>query len=201
MGAVYLSKEAKIAYGIFFKLREKLPKADISTLRHISVYLALTNESLDIDNDLKLIVSTDRTMCNLLLSDGTEIRFQNSSDKALNFVIDKRNLGVCMTLFVSTAKPDDLSTIMICGEVLSGDWRYSIGFDDFENKICFIKIYYRNKLIETGTSYFNPSVNRNIGLDCIDGLGYLSDIMVKLDLLYNNVRHVKKNKLVRRKCV
>lgn len=201
MGVVSLSKEAKMAYGIFFWLRKKLPNADICTLRHISVYVAMTNDELDIDNDLKLIVSMDETMCNLLLCDGTEIRFENSSHKSLNFVVDKRNLGIGMSLLVSTDKSDDLCTAKVVGEVVSDDWRYVIGSTDNQDKVYFIKTYYKGNLVENGTSYFKASVNEDIHLDCIDGLGYLTDVMVKLDLLYNNVINIKKNKLVKRKCV
>ena len=199
MGVVSLSKESKMAYGIFLWLRKQLPNADICTLRHISVYVAMTSENLDIYNDLKLILSTDRTMVNLLLSDGTEIRFKNNFDKLLSFVVEKRNLGVFMTMFVSADGLDNLYSTKIVGKVVSADWCYVISAADDEDKLYFIKTYYKNNLMKNGTSYFEASVNGDIHLDCIDGLGYLTDVMVKLDLLYNNVINAKKNNLVRKK--
>ena len=199
MVVVTLSEKEKIIFDVFSWLRKQLPDVDISTLRHISVYLAMTNDQVNIDKDLKLIMSTDKTMCNLVLSDGTEIRFANSSHKLLNFVVEKQDLDICMTLLVSMQEINDSSIVMLCGDVVCGDWNYVVGIEDYENKLCFIKTYYKDKLIENGISYFKASVNGETGLDCIDGLGYLTDVMVKLRLLYNNVRNINKNKLVRRK--
>lgn len=201
MTVVTLSREEKVAFGVFSWLRRQLPNADICTLRHISSYVAKINDELDIDSDVKLIISTDETMCNLLLNDGTEIRFENSSHKSLNFVVERRDLNIFMTLLVSMCDINDLSMARVFGDVVCGDWRYIIGFDDYENKICFIKTYYKNKLIERGTSYFKVSNSDNMGLDSINGLSYLTDAMLKVDLLYNNVRSVNNNKLVRRKCI
>ena len=201
MGVVSLSKKAKMAYGMFSWLRKQLPNADVCTLRHVSVYVAMTNEELDIANDLNLIVSMDETMCNLLLSDGTEIRFENSSHRTLNFVVDKRNLDSHLTLIVSTDESDRLDTTRLLGRVESDGWSYVVGSTDDKNKVYFIKTYYKDNFVESGTSYFIPSINEDIHLDCIDGLGYLTDVMVKLDLLYNNVRSVNNSKLTRRKCV
>lgn len=200
MAVVTLSKEEKISFGLFSWLRRQLPNADICTLRHLSVYLAMTNDELDIDRDVNLIVSMDKTMCNLLIGNRTEIRFENNSDKSLNFVVEKRDLDVNMTLLVSISNLNNSNSIVL-GDVVSGEWRYVIGFDDYENKICFIKTYYKNKLIESGTSYFKIVNNNFIGLDSINGLSYLTDMMIKLDLLYNNVRSANRNKLVRKKCV
>ena len=201
MVVVTLSKEEKIAYGMFSWLRKQLPNADVCTLRHISAYVAKTNNELDIDKDVKLIISMDGTMCNLLINDETEIRFENSSHRTLNFVVEKRDSDVFMILVVSTHKNNDLSTASVFGDVICGDWRYIIGFEDYENKICFIRTYYKNKFNESGTSYFKVSNNNNIELDSINGLSYLSEMMVKVDLLYNNARSVNNSKLTRRKCV
>ena len=201
MNVVSLSDEAKVAYGVFSWLRKQLPKADICTLRHISVYIAVTNDKLDIDNDLKLIVSTDETMCNLLLKNDTEIRFENSSKKSLKFVVDKHNEDIYMSLFVSTFYEGDLSSAMILGRVISDDWLYVIKFNNNDDKLCYIETYYKNKILENGISHFKLENNSDIGLDRIDGLGNLTDVMVKLDLLYNNVRNVKINKLVKRRCI
>lgn len=201
MAVVTLSKEAKNAYDIFKWLREKLPNADICTLRHIGAYVAVAYDEIDIKRDINLILSVDKMMCNLLLNDGSEIRFENNSQKILNFIVDKRDGDIRMTLSVCMRELNNLHTAMVYGEVISSDWSYIISLDNNEDRICFIKTYYQNKLIENGTSSFKAIINKDIGLDCIDGLGYLTDIMVKMDLLYNNVRSVEKNKLVLKKCI
>ena len=201
MSVVVLSKQEKIAFNVFNWLRKQLSGVNVCTLRHISAYLAKTNDELDIKKDIRLFVSMDGMMCNILLNDGTEIRFENNSDKLLNFVVEKRDLDVFMNFFVSTYELNDLSTSRVMGYVVYNEWSYIVDLDDFENKICSIKTYYKNKLVEIGTSYFDAISDCEITLDSMDGLDYLTTIMVKLNLLFNNVRSASKNDLVRKKCV
>lgn len=197
MGVVVLTKEVKIAYSVFSYLREKLPNADICKLRHISVYIARTNDEFDIDRDLHLNLVGG--VCELKLSNGSEIRFGSNSDEPLTFIVEKEEEDVYMTLYVSKHEPYNLSTAFVHGTVGFGEWKYEIGSDDYESDICFIRVYYKDNLMEEATSYFKVSTETDIGLDCIDGLGHLTSIMTRVDLLYNNLRMVKNNKLVRKR--
>ena len=197
MGVVVLTKEVKISYSIFSYLREKLSDSDICKLRHISVYIARTNDEFDVDSDLQLNLFGG--VCELKLSNGSVIRFGINSYESLTFIVENEEENVYMTLYVSKHEPYNLSTAFVHGTVGFDEWKYEVGSDDYESDICFIKVYYKDKLMEESTSYFKASTDTDIGLDCIDGLGHLTSIMTRVDLLYNNLRRVKNNKLVRKR--
>lgn len=194
---VTLSKEAKKAYRIFSWLRERFPNADVCTLRHLSVYIARTNDEFDINRDIQ--IKSSKGVCELLLTNGSEIRFVDNSDDPLFFIVENEDKDVYMTLYVAKQECYNLSTAFAHGTVGYRDWKYEIGSEDYESGNCFIKVYYKNELIEDATSDFNAIVEHDIGLDCIDGLGHLTDIMLKVNLLYNNLRSIQNNKLVRKK--
>lgn len=198
---VTLSKDEKKAYGIFSWLRNRLPDADISTLRHISVYLAKTNDEFDVEKDLELLIFNNGMMYRLCLKDGTEIRFSNNSNESIYLAIEKNDEDIGMTLLFSFDEAKDISKTIVFGSIIYEGWNYVVGLDDFERNICFIKVYKDGKLFEDGTSYFKVSIDSEISLDCIDGLGYLTDIIIRVELLYDNLRSIKNNRLVRKKCV
>lgn len=194
---VELSKDARKAYRVFSFLREKLPCADVCTLRHISVYIARTNNEFDINRDLQLKLSDDELVCVLLLANGSVIRFATISDAPLDFIVEKAESNVCMKMIVSKNERYNLSTAYVYGDVVSGDWEYLVGSDEYEDDNCFIRVYYKGQLATT--SYFKVATEDDISLDCIDGLGHLTSIMTRVELLYNNLNSVKNNRLVRKK--
>lgn len=195
---VTLSKDAKVAYDIFKWLRQQFSNANICTLRHISAYIARTYDAIDINRDIKIIMSLDMTMCSLLLSDGSEFRFVNDGNKEPCFVVGKSNGQIDMMFVVTMLEKDNLSKPSVIGKVVSGDWYYIVDSNSYDNNKNVINVYYKNEFVSDGTSYFDKFVDDNIGLDCIDGLGYLTDVMVRINLLYNNLIRVNNNRLVRK---
>lgn len=196
---VQLSKESKNAYNIFGYLRNNLPNANPATLRHVSVYLARCYQDFDICSDLQITFKNNlELMCKLLLSDGRIISFSNCENDPLNIVVKKTSDDIDMTLFINQVKLENSEKIYASGIIIHDDWKYIIdSLNDDEN--CYIKVYYKEKLLEDATSYFFASDENDIGLDCFDNLGYLTSIMMHVELLYNNIRSLEENKLVRKK--
>ena len=103
-----------------------------------------------------------------------------------------------MILFVSTQDHNNLSTAFAHGIVYYGNWKYIIGSEVVDEN-CFIKVYYKNELMEDATSYFYATCENDITLDCLNGLGYLTTIMMRTELLYSNIQALETSKLVRKK--
>lgn len=198
---VEMTKDSKKTYDIFLWLRKSLPNADVCTLRHVSVYIARTNDEFDINKDLQLVIS-DGDMCQLFLSNGMVIRFANyDSGNHLNFIVEISDPDVYMTMVVSNHETYNLSTAFVYGTVCMGDFEYLIDSDETDclSEDYFIKVYYKGKIQEEATSYFKVSTENDIGLDCIDGLGHLTSVMTRIHLLYNNLKKIKDKSLVRKR--
>jgi len=194
-----ISKKSKIAFGTFSYLRENLPNTSPYTLRHICAYIARCYDEFDINKDLKLsFTNKANTICQLTLSNGSEITFCNFGSNSLDFIIEKGNDELISTTFVSTQDHNSLSTAYAHGIIYYENWKFVIG-SEVDDQNCFIKVYYKNELIENATSYFYATCENDINLDCLNGLEHLTTIMMRIELLYNNLKALDDNKLVRKK--
>lgn len=175
----------------FHFLRESLPEVNPCIFRHISVYIAKTFEEFDAYSDIQIILG-DNNFYKLVILDGTEITFINDERLQLNFTISKKSINSQLDIIVTTLEENDLSSAYAHGEVSNKELFFTVDFMA-DNKTGLIDSYYKG---HHSTSYFDITEERDVNLDCIDGLGHLTTVMLRTNLLYDNLNNYK---LVRKK--
>lgn len=226
MFVVYLTKEERMAYDIYFKLREYAPKANLETLRQISVYLARNNKVENINNDIEIKYNENKDTSYLLLNDGTIIEFHDEDD-IFNFSIIKDDGKQHMKTLIYLRDENDMSSLNIYSELkISGYGMYVVTFrpNDLsnENSLKYGSInYYTEDEIDWVMEIAMDEIDANFDIVAkrnhifpfsekihfdilkqedinLDGYqGYISNMLSKIDLLYDNMVYlkIKKKKL------
>ena len=220
MFVVSLTKEDRIEYKIFKRLREVAPLANINTLRQISVYMARSGYDGSIVDDMKFIYNDDKDTSTLYFTDGLEIEFNDYSGD-FDFILSRKENHFSMKSFVSLDNQDDLSSLNIYSElIVKGYGMYVVSFrpknlsDESTIKYGTIN-YYTNDEIDWVREIADEEINNNFDIvarkngiypfsekvdfeiltqrdmveDCYQG--YVSNILKRIDLLYNNMKYLR----------
>lgn len=223
-----LTKEDKIFLDIFKKLRECAPMANIGMINQISAYITRSGIVEYVAYDMKVEYCVDRDISIIRLNNGMKIEFNDYSGE-FGFVIKRKDGKLSMNTIVSLNDLNDPSSINIYSELkFDGYGMYVVTFrpkdlcDTKTLKFGTIN-YYTEDEIEWVKEIAGDEIGNNFDLvaknnhifpfaekcdfelieqtDIIgDGYqGYVSNMLLRIDLLYNNMKYirVKRKKLNR----
>lgn len=186
------------AFGTFNYLRKKIPSANVATLRHVSVYLARTNDIFDATKDIKINFYNEDKSCLLLLNDGSEIRFSNVNSDSIQFEIDRcvdssdGLVWMSITAEQLSVKSDDsIPDVQVIGEIIWNDWNYIVSNRCFKIGGTSVETFKSGELIDEEKCEICGLGMSDIHLDSIDGLNYITDVMVITDHLYQVLTKLK----------
>lgn len=220
MFVVSLTKEDKIQYKVLKRLRQLAPLANIETLKQISIYMARSGFDGDVYKDIifKYNENTDTSV--LCFNNGMQIEFNDYLGN-FNFMIRKKENHFSMQTLVYLKDQNDLSSVNIYSELkIKGFGMYVVSFrpKDLcnENSLKFGTInYYTNDEIDwvkeiarnniendfdlvaiqngiypfSEKSDFEMSLQRDLVEDCYQG--YVSNVLMRIDLLYDNMKYLR----------
>lgn len=231
MFVVSLTKEESIEYGIYKRLREIAPLANINTLRQISIYMARSGFDGDVYKDIFFKYNENKDTSTLYFNNGIEIEFNDYLGN-FDFIVRKKEQNFSMKTLVCLSDNDDLSSVNIYSELkIKGNGMYVVSFRprDLENDkiIKYGTInYYTNDEIDwvmeiagdeiennfdlvakengifpfADACYFDVLPQNDMSLDCYQG--YISNMLMRIDLLYDNMKCLRvKNEKKRKKMI
>lgn len=221
-----LSKDEGKAYRTFNWLLKHTKNVNLETLKQISVYLARSNDEFNIFRVGKINFNSNSSCYELLLSNGVKIVF--SAGDIFGFTVSRIDDNILMSVVVSEREKGNLSTANIYGKIrIKDDGMYIVTFrpnDIYDKSLKYGTInYYTEDEINwfkeivdenpevdfdiiarknfiypfAEKSFFESSSQTDIDLDCFNGC--LTTTMNMVHLLYENVKTIKVNKLVRKK--
>ena len=222
MFAVSLSREEKNVYGLYSRFRKCFINANINTLRQICIYICRSNFDGDIYKDIIIKYNEDKNSSLIILSNGTQIEFDDMSGN-FGFIILKKDGKNTMKTIVSLSDLNDLSSINIYSELkVKGYGMYVVAFRPKDicnvNTFKYASInYYTEDEIDWVREIANGEVDYNFdlvarnnfifpfseglikdidllprndnSLDCYQG--YVSDVLTRIDLLYDNMKYIR----------
>lgn len=223
-----LTREDKIAYGTYLMLRECAPKANLITLRQISVYIARSGFVNDISSDFIIEYNEEKDVSVVSLINGITIEFDDYSGN-FDFIITRKDRLCSVRTVVSLNNPNDLSTVNVYSELkIKRNGMYVVAFRpkdvSDENALKFGTInYYTNDEIDWVCEIIDDEIDNNFDiiakrngifpfaeqccfdllsqtdmvLDCYQG--YISNMLMRIDLLYENIKYLNVNKKKRKK--
>ena len=190
MIVVTLTDEERKIYDVFFKLRKKLPNIMIKLLRQISIYIGKSNKDLDFID----IYNINEDSYEILLNDGRKIRF--SSNK-FEFTILKEENNFLMK---TTVCEDIDGNLLIDGIVKKdNDLVYLINSYNSEGLIVGKIGCYNESGLMIDSSSFDIVPEIDSPFDIYDGC--IGNFLVRIDLLYDNMKCVFNYKKLRKKKV
>lgn len=214
-----LTEEQKNIYGIYKKLREYAPNANINTLRQISVYIGRVNmvNGWNENFEFKYNESDDTSL--IILNNGNIIEF-NDMDDEFDFSISNSDNKYSMKTLVYLNNDSDLSSVNVYSELrVKGYGMYVVTFRpknmsdinslkygminyytedeiDWVNEIVGNEIDNNFDLIAKNNGIFpfaeksEFDLNMNsMELDCYQGIIY--EFLARIDLLYDNMKYVR----------
>lgn len=223
---VKLTKEEKKMYQIFSLLMGYAIDANITTMKQISIYVAKSTGKFNVNTDCSVSINNESNSYELLLKDGRKIIFSKNSNE-FGFVVLKEEKNISGKVIISERIPGDLTTLSVYSEVkIKDNGMYVITFrpnDMRSNSLKFAYInYYTDDEIDWVYEIADGNINNDFDLvakansiypssdkkdfvvssknnnsfDCFSGI--LNDVMMMIDLLYDNVKVAMNCKILKR---
>ena len=215
-----LTKQERMSFDIYLKFRDLFPKANIDVLRQISVYLARCNFNDEIYNNIKYkyVFDTDNSL--IILNNGIEIEFNDFSGE-FGFIVRRNENNFSSNTVVYLKDASDKSSVNVYSELkINGFGMYVISFRPKDlsdaNSLKFATInYYTDDEIEWVNEYAGDNIDCNfdivaknngiypfadksefellsqydMSLDSYQG--YISNVLTRIDLLYDNMKCIR----------
>ena len=211
---------------IYTKISEELKDVNDDVLKQVSIYLMNStdkNTEYNVESK-KFKYGINIYDYVLVLSDGRRIYFSGKKD-CFNFLVlrydldnevvmssvvskNNGNINIYGTVkdinngvYILTFRPKNMDNDSLKYGAINYytvdelDWIYSLtNISDVYNDLDIVAK--KNFVYPfADTSYFEVFSDYDFELDSFDG--YVNNVLVRIDLLYNNVRNVKKNKLIK----
>jgi len=220
MYVVFMTKEGRMFGKLFRMLRERVPKANICMLNQICAYLVRSGMIKNIDEDVRLEYCTDRDVSVLIINNEIEIEFDDYSGD-FGFIVKRNDNRSSVMTVVSLDEQNDFSSLNIYSEIrIKGNGMYVTTFRPKnlfnEDSLKYGAInYYTDDEIEWVEEFASDEINNNFDLvaknnfmfpfaekiefdlfsqtDMIEDKyhGYISNMLLRIDLLYNNIEIMK----------
>ena len=220
MYVVFMSRQEKLFREIFNKLRGCVPNANISMINQISAYITRSGFVDYVDYDMKLEYLGNKDISVIKLNNGISIEFNDYSGE-FGFIIKRKDGKMSMNTIVSLCDINDPSSINIYSELkLNGygmyvvtfrpkdlcdketlkygtinyytedeiDWVRDIALDEIDNN--FDLVAKKNFIFPFAEkSEFELIEQTDIISDNYQG--YISNMLLRIDLLYNNMKFIR----------
>lgn len=212
---VKLTRQERKMYQVFSLLMGYAIGANITTMKQISIYVSKSTDCLNVGEDCTISFNGKNNCYELLLKDGRRIIFSRISNK-FGFTVLKEDKDMSMSVVVSEQISGNLTTASVYGEIkIKDNGMYVIGFrpNQLNNnleKYAYIN-YYTNDEIDwvyeiVGDNIsgdFDVVAKKNLiypaseensfvvlpdgdnSFDCFSGI--ISNVITRIDLLYDNV--------------